>query len=48
MIERAAQVVEAIELGRLSVELAGVATREDRIHFSHQRRRVEIELDTTA
>lgn len=48
MIERAAQVIEAIELGRLSGELAGVASCEDRIHFGYQRRRIEVELNTAA
>jgi hypothetical protein len=48
LIEWAALVIESIELGRLGGELAGIATCEYSIHFSNERGRVEIELNTTA
>jgi hypothetical protein len=48
LIKRAALVIEFIELSGLSGELAGVATCEYSIHFSLNRSRIEVELDTAA
>ena len=48
MIERAALVIESIELGRLGGELTGIATCEYAIHFSDKCSRIEVELNTTA
>ena len=48
LIERAALIIECIELGRLGRELIGIATCEYPIHFSDKRSRIEIELNTAA
>jgi len=48
LIKRAAQVIEPVELGRLSGELAAVATCEYSIHFSDKRAGANRELHTTA
>ena len=48
MIERAALVIESIELGGLGGKLAGIATCEYPIHFSNKRSRIKVELDTAA
>ena len=48
LIKRAALVIELIEPRRLSSELAGIATCEDPIHFSDNRSRIKVKLNTAA
>jgi len=48
LIERAAQVIEPVELGRLSRELATVTTGEYSIHFRDKRAGANRELHTAA